>query len=97
LDPVRRFGGCGTTRFVVFSNFITVLHSPLRVVMTNEFAKSIDRRGFLRLGLCAGMVAAVGCGGEGAGTIEAVPKTGNKSRLENRKGIVKPDTAKKAE
>lgn len=61
--------------------------------MINEFAKSIDRRGFLRLGLCAGMVAAVGCSGEGAGTIEAVPKTGNKSRLENRKGIVKPKKA----
>ena len=63
--------------------------------MTKEFAKSIDRRGFLHLGLCVGMAAAAGCGGEDAGTIQPNPSAGNKSRLEKLKGIGKSSPATK--
>jgi hypothetical protein len=63
--------------------------------MTNEFASSIDRRGFLRLGVCVGMLAVVGCGPEDAGTIQPNPSSGNKSRLEKRKLLVKPGPAAK--
>lgn len=64
--------------------------------MTNEIAASIDRRGFLRLGICVGMLAVTGCGPEEAGTIEPPAKAGNKSRLESRKLLGKSGPGKKA-
>jgi hypothetical protein len=55
--------------------------------MHNEAGARIDRRWFLRFGLLAHAVAAVGCdAGEQVQTVDTPPaKGGNRSRLEARK------------
>jgi len=64
--------------------------------MRNDTISSLDRRGFLRLGALAGVLGAVGCGGDETGTVTTPPKENTvRSRLDLIKGKADEVAAKK--
>jgi hypothetical protein len=67
----------------------------LRVVMPNPLVRSIDRRGFLRLGLCAGVVGAAGCGSVEEGADAPKVESGNRTRLDAIKTKTQEASTKK--
>ena len=67
----------------------------VRVVMPRELVRSVDRRGFLRLGLCAGILGAAGCGSAEEGADAPKVEAGNRSRLDSIKTKINEAPPKK--